>query len=199
VSTEEDKRVTAYHEAGHAVAAHLLPEVEPLHKVTIVPRGMALGATMQLPERDKVHLQRKSLLGNIKLLYAGRIAEQMFCGDVTAGAANDIERATEIVRRMVCEWGMSENIGPIKYAESEETLFLGREVTKSRNHSEALSLRIDEEVRRIIEECYAESELLLGEHREAVVRVAEALVAQETLSAEEVAVLVAGRPPEETT
>jgi cell division protease FtsH len=153
---------------------------------------MALGATMQLPERDRVHLQRTTMIGNLKVLYAGRISEQVFCNDVTTGAANDIERATDLVRRMVCEWGMSENVGPINYSESEETLFLGREVTRSRNHSEALSLRIDEEVRRIVDECYQGAQRLIEEHRDAVARVAEALIIKETLSGEEVDQLVKG-------
>ena len=194
VMTEEDKRIIAYHEAGHAVAAHLLPEVEPLHKVTIIPRGMALGATLQLPERDRIHLGKKQLLGNLMVLYAGRISEELFCDDITAGAANDIERATELARRMVTEWGMSGNLGPVSYSEGEETLFLGREVTRTRSHSEALALRIDEEVRAIVDECYKGAEKLLRKHREAVVRVAEALRLKETLAGEEVAALV--NPPE---
>jgi len=197
VLTDEDRRVTAYHEAGHALVAHLLPEVEPVHKVTIVPRGMALGSTMQLPEREELHLSRKRLLGNLKVLYAGRISEELFCDDITAGASSDIDRATEIVRRMVCEWGMSEKIGPINYSEGEETLFLGREVTRTKNHSEALSLRIDDEVSAIVDECYKFTEGLLRKHREALIRIAEALLIKETLAGEEVSRLVEGIPLEE--
>ncbi len=193
VLTDEDKRIIAYHEAGHALAAHLLPDAEPLHKVTIIPRGVALGSTMQLPERDRLHLSKKGVLGNIMVLYAGRIAEELFCGDITAGASSDIERATELARRMVCEWGMSENIGPINYSEGEETLFLGREVTRSQNHSDAIALRIDEEVRRIIDDCYKSTEKLLRKHREELVRVAEGLLVKETLSGEEVATLIEDR------
>jgi cell division protease FtsH len=196
VMSEDDKRITAYHESGHAVVAELLPDAEPLHKVTIIPRGMALGATMQLPERDRFHLTRKQVLGNLKVLYAGRVSEETFCGDVTAGAANDIERATEIVRRMICEWGMSENVGPINYSESEETIFLGREITRSRNHSEALALRIDEEVRHVVEGCYEETRKLIHEHREAVARVAEALLLKETLMGDEVRELIEGKRSE---
>jgi len=196
VMSEEDKRITAYHESGHAVVAELLPDAEPLHKVTIIPRGMALGATMQLPERDRFHLTRKQVLGNLKVLYAGRVSEETFCGDVTAGAANDIERATEIVRRMICEWGMSENVGPINYSESEETIFLGREITRSRNHSEALALRIDEEVRHVVEGCYEETRKLIHEHRDAVARVAEALLLKETLMGDEVRELIEGKRSE---
>ncbi len=194
VPDEEDRRVTAYHEAGHALIAHLLPEVEPLHKVSIIPRGMALGLTMQLPERDRYSSSKTQLLGQLKLLYGGRIAEQKFCGEITSGAANDIERATELVRRMVTEWGMSEAIGPIRYSENQETLFLGREVTKSSDHSEEIALRIDEEVRRTIDECYKFAEELIEENREAMERIAAALLERETLSGEEVAQLVRGEP-----
>ena len=191
---EEDRRITAFHEAGHALVAHLLDEVEPLHKVTIIPRGKALGATMQLPERDRYHLGRKRIRGNLMMLYAGRIAEQLFCDDITSGASNDIERATELARRMVCEWGMSDAVGPINYSDGEETLFLGREVTRSRNHSETLAVRIDEEVRRIVDEAYKASEKVLRKHRDAIVRITEGLMAKETLTGEEVASLVEGRP-----
>ncbi|MBN1421254.1 MAG: ATP-dependent zinc metalloprotease FtsH [Planctomycetes bacterium] len=190
VMTDEDRRITAYHEAGHAVVAHLLPEVEPLHKVTIIPRGMALGATMQLPERDRYHLARRAILGNLCVLYAGRAGEEMFCDDITAGAKDDIRRATEIARALVCEWGMSDRIGPVNYSDSEEHLFLGREITRSRNHSEAISLRIDEEVRRIIDECYARTRALLEENRDGVRRVAEELLAREVLTGEEVGDLI---------
>lgn len=196
-ATDADRRVTAYHEAGHALVAHLLPEVEPVHKVTIIPRGMALGSTMQLPDREELHVSRKKLLGTLMVLYAGRISEDLFCDDITAGASSDIERATEIARRMVCEWGMSEKVGPINYSEGEETLFLGREVTRSKNHSETLSLQIDEEVSRLVDECYKASEGMLRKHREALIRVAEALLVKETLDGEEVSRLVEGIPLEE--
>ena len=198
VMAVEDKRITAYHEAGHALAAHLLPDVEPLHKVTIIPRGMALGATMQLPERDRLHLSRKQVIGTLMVLYAGRVAESLFCDDITSGASNDIERATDLARRMVCEWGMSDDIGPINYAEPEETLFLGREVTRTQTHSETIALRIDEEVRRIIDDCYKSTDKLLRKYREAVIRIAEALLVKETLTGEEVAALVEGRPLDAT-
>jgi cell division protease FtsH len=194
--TDDDKRIIAYHEAGHALVAHLLPEVEPVHKVTIIPRGMSLGSTMQLPEKDQVHHARKQLLGTLMVLYGGRIAEEVFCGDITAGASSDIERATELARRMVCEWGMSSEIGPVNYTESEETLFLGREVTRSRNHSDHLAQKIDEEVHRIIQQCCERTEELLLKHREALLRIVEALLEHETLSGEEVALLVAGKTRE---
>lgn len=193
----EDRLVTAYHEAGHAIVAHLLDEVEPLHKVTIIPRGKALGATMQLPERDRYHLTRTQVRGNLMMLYAGRIAEELFCDDITSGASNDIERATDLARRMVCEWGMSEGVGPINYSEDEETFFLGREVTKSKNHSETVALRIDEEVRRVVDECYKEAEKLLRKHKDSIIRIAEGLMLRETLTGEDVAALVNGLPLEE--
>ncbi len=191
--TEDDLRITAYHEAGHAIVAHLLPEVEPLHKVTIIPRGMALGATMQIPERDRYHLSRKQLHGNLMVLYAGRIAEEMFCDDITAGATNDIERATEIARRMVCEWGMSEAIGPINYADVDETAFLGRDPARARTYSESIAENIDNEVRRLVDTMYKRTEKLIRDHRKEVDRIAVALLRKETLTGEEVAALVEGK------
>ena len=189
---ETDRRVTAYHEAGHALMTHLLPEVEPLHKVTIIPRGMALGATMQLPERDRYHLQKKTILGNIKVLYGGRVAEKIACKDITSGAKNDIERATDLARSMVCEWGMSDALGPISYSENEETLFLGREITRSRNHSEATARAIDEEVKTILTESFERTEEMIQEHRDALKNVAEALLAHEVLSGAEVSRILKG-------
>ncbi len=189
---KEDQRVTAYHEAGHALAAALIEGAEPLHKVTIVPRGMALGATMQLPERDTYHMKRRKILGNVELLLSGRIAEEIFCDDVSAGAQNDIERATDLVRSMVCEWGMSERIGPISYAEPRETFFLGREVTRTKPHSEALSIEIDREVKRIIDECYEAARVRIERHAAEVSRIAEALLLHESLTGAEVDSIIAG-------
>jgi len=196
VMDEEDRKITAFHEAGHALVAQLLEEVEPLHKVTIVPRGPALGATMQLPERDHYHLQKKRLLGNLVVLYAGRIAEEMFCGDISAGAQNDIERATEIARRMVCEWGMSEAIGPVNYSQEEETLSLGREVTRTRNHSDATSVLIDREVKATLEQCYKRSEKILSKNRDKLEAIARALLKYETLSGKDVDDILNGKEPE---
>ncbi|MBI4583942.1 MAG: ATP-dependent zinc metalloprotease FtsH [Planctomycetes bacterium] len=190
--TEDDKKVTAYHEAGHALVAHLLPEVEPLHKVTIIPRGMSLGSTMQIAERDRCHLTRRQLYGNLMVLYAGRIAEQMFCGDLSVGAKNDIERATDLARRMVCEWGMSEALGPVHYNEAEEALVLSREMAGGRNFSEETARRIDEEVRRLIDEVYQKAEKMIRKHKDEVERIGRALMAKETLTGEEVARLVDG-------
>ena len=192
-----DQRVTAVHEAGHALAAALIADAEPLHKVTIVPRGMALGATMQLPERDTYHMKKKRLLGNVELLLSGRIAEELFCDDISAGAQNDIERATDLVRSMVCEWGMSERIGPVSYAEPRETFFLGREVARTKPHSEALAIEIDREVKRIIDECYEAARDRIDEHADEVRRIADALVVHESLTGPEVESIIAGVPIDE--
>jgi len=191
VMLEEERRLTAYHEAGHALVAHLLPEVEPLHKVTIIPRGMSLGATMQLPEHDRYHLQRRRILGDVCVLYGGRAAEELFCEDVTTGARDDIRRATELLRLVVCEFGMSENLGPISYMETEEHLFLGREIARTRNHSEKVSEEIDETVRRLARECYGRTQELLKRNRRAMEKVVEALLKREVLSGDEVAGIVA--------
>jgi len=192
VLTEEDRRITAYHEAGHALAAHLLPEVEPLHKVTIIPRGMALGSTMQLPERDRYHLSKKHLLANIAVLYAGRVAEELFCGDVTAGAKNDIERATELARLMVTEWGMSEAVGPVHYAPRDEPALFASDAGRAKSYSETMAQRIDEEVRRILEECYQRTQKLIRKHRLELERIAQALLVKETLTGDEVEIVAEG-------
>jgi cell division protease FtsH len=196
VMEEEDRKVTAYHEAGHALVAMLLPEVEPLHKVTIIPRGPALGATMQLPEKDQYHLHKKRMLGMLCVLYAGRIAEELCCGDISAGASNDIERASGLARRMVCEWGMSDELGPINYSNAEETLFLGREVTRSRPHSEATALVIDKEVRSIVDQCYKRAEKLLSKSKDKLEAVAKALLKYETLSGRDCEQIVRGEEPD---
>jgi cell division protease FtsH len=183
---DEERRLTAYHEAGHALLAHIMPEVDRLHKVTIIPRGMALGATMHLPEKDEHNKSRRKLMGELTVLYGGRVAEEMFCDDISTGAKADIERATDLARRMVCDWGMSEELGPIDYAAEEEHLFLGHEIARQRQHSEATSIEIDKEVRRIIDESLGRARELLEEHREDIQQVAEALLQYEVLSAEDV-------------
>ncbi len=191
VMLEEDRRITAYHEAGHALVAHFLPEVEPLHKVTIVPRGMALGATMQLPEHDRYHMGKRRILGDVCVSYGGRVAEELFCGDVTSGAREDIRRATELLRLVACEFGMSERLGPLSFTENEEHLFLGREITRTRNHSEKLNEAIDEEVQGMARECYARATKIVGENADAMHRIAAVLLKREVLSGEEFAALVA--------
>ncbi len=191
VMLEEDRRITAYHEAGHALVAHSLPEVEPLHKVTIIPRGMALGATMQLPEHDRYHMSKRRILGDVCVSYGGRVAEELFCGDVTSGAREDIRRATELLRLVVCELGMSEGLGPLSFTENEEHLFLGREITRTRNHSEKLNEEIDNEVRGLSRQCYERARAIVRENTGAVHRIAAELLKREVLSGEELAALVA--------
>jgi cell division protease FtsH len=197
VMEEEDKLITAYHEGGHALVSNLLPDAEPLHKVTIIPRGAALGATMVLPEKDRYHFRKKELLATIKVLYAGRIAEEMFCGDISGGAKNDIERASEIARMMVCQLGMSEKIGPISYGESHDHVFLGEELVRSKGHSDEMTRQIDQEVKDILDHCYSETEELLDEHREMVVTIAQALMKVETVTGKEVGAIIEGKSIEE--
>jgi cell division protease FtsH len=197
VMDEEDKRITAIHESGHTLLGKLLPEVEPMHKVSIIPQGRALGATMYLPEKDRYHMQRKRLLGTICVALAGRISEGMFCNDISSGAQSDFEQATEIARLMVCKWGMSEKLGPINYTDDEEHLFLGREITRTRTHSEATALTIDSEIRAIIDSCYQRTQDLLREHADKVKRISEALLKYETLYSEDVDKVIAGLPVDE--
>ncbi len=191
IMNEDDKKVAAYHESGHALVAKLLPEMEPLHKVTIVPRGMALGATMVLPERDRYTMQRKQVLANAMYAFGGRVAEEMFCDDITSGAEDDIRRASELIRRMVREWGMSDKIGPISYANSEDKLY-GGEVVISKGYSEATAIEIDKEIRRIVDECYQKTRELLEEHREDAEKIAQALLRYEVLDTREVDLLLTG-------
>ena len=193
VLAEEDKEVTAYHEAGHALMMALLPDVEKLHKVTIIPRGQALGSTMHLPERDRYNESRKRVISAIKVLFGGRVAEETFCNDVSTGAANDIKRATEMTRMMVREWGMSDRIGPINYSDSEERIF-GGEVVVAHEYSEATAVEIDTEIKRIISECHQDARRLIEENRDACERIAKALLEHEVLSAADVDALRAGRP-----
>jgi cell division protease FtsH len=192
VMAEEDRKVTAYHESGHALIANIVPDVDPLHKVTIIPRGIALGATMQLPEKDRYALRKKNILGTVSMLLAGRIAEEMFCEDISSGAQNDIRKATELVRLMICEWGMSENIGPINYSISHDNVFLGREFTGPKNYSEAMAVKIDEEIKRIVSEQEEKTRKLIEEHRQDVEKIAQGLLKYEVLSGEEVGRLIKG-------
>ncbi|MHC5042094.1 MAG: ATP-dependent zinc metalloprotease FtsH [Planctomycetota bacterium] len=185
VMTDEEKEALAYHEAGHALSHLLLPEAEPLHKVTIIPRGRALGATMFLPERDRYIYGRKWLLTEITTLYAGRIAEEMCTGDLSTGAADDIKRATELARRMVTQFGMSD-LGPLSFSEEEEHVFLGREITRTHNQSDDTLRKIDKEMNAISEDCYQRADKILTENRAKLEQLAKALFRYETLSAEEV-------------
>jgi len=189
---EADRKITAYHESGHALASYLLPEVENVHKVTIVSRGSYLGATMRLPEKDRYHMQRKYVLGTITVLYSGRIAEEIFCGDISAGARSDIQEATRLARMMVCEWGMSEKIGPISYSEGEEHLFLGREITKTKSHSDLTANQIDEEIKFILLACYERAHKLISENKDSCERLAQALLKYEILNTQDLDNVIKG-------
>ncbi len=192
VITEEDKRVTAYHEAGHAVVAYMVPGADPLHKVTIIPRGMALGLTQQLPETDKHNYRKDFVEGQIAILMGGRCAEKIFLNTETTGAANDIEVATERARKMVTEWGMSPVMGPLTFGKKEEQIFLGREIAQHRDYSEDTAIKIDQEVKRIVEEGYRRAYTILEVHRDSLIRVAEALLEFETLDGEEIDACIKG-------
>ena len=194
---EEDKKVTAYHEAGHTIVSMMTPGQDPVHKVTIVSRGRALGATMSLPEKDDYNHWQKKLLGRIAVCYGGRIAEQMVFGDVSAGAQNDIEQATNLARVMVCELGMSEKVGPIKYTADDENPFLGQEFRLSGGVSERTLQAIDDEVRRIIDEQYQAATTLLTDNREQLDTLATALLKHETISGDEVGAILRGDDLEE--
>jgi cell division protease FtsH len=194
---EADKKVTAYHEAGHALVSMLTPDQDPVHKVTIVSRGRALGVTLSLPEKDEYNHWRKKLLGRIAVCFGGRIAEEIVFGDVSAGAQNDIEQATNLTRVMVCELGMSPKVGPIKYTADEENPFLGREFRLAGNVSERTLQTIDEEVRRIVDEQYQAATRLLQDNRARLDAVAAALLKHETLSGDEIAAVLRGDDLEE--
>ena len=194
VITESDKRVTAYHESGHALVAYMIPGSDPLHKVTIIPRGMALGLTQQLPETDRHNYTKEYVEGQICILMGGRCAEKIFLDTETTGAANDIEVATERARKMVTEWGMSPTMGPLSFGKKEEQIFLGREISQHRDYSEATAIRIDEEVRRIVEEGYKRAWNVLESNRDALVRLAEALLEYETLDNCEIETIIKGEP-----
>ena len=192
IMSDKEKRTTAFHEAGHALVAALLEHADPLHKVTIIPRGMALGVTMQLPMDDKLSHDKNYLEAQLAILMAGRIAEQIFLKQMTTGARNDIERATEMARKMVCEWGMSE-LGPLSFGKQDEQIFLGREIAQHRDYSEATAIRIDEQVRKLVEEAYEQSRRIIEDRSEAMVRVAEALLEREVLDGSEVLDLINGK------
>nr|WP_274622543.1 ATP-dependent zinc metalloprotease FtsH [Myxococcus fulvus] len=201
IMTEKEKRNTAVHEAGHALLAKLLPGCDPLHKVTIIPRGQALGVTWSLPTEDKVNGYKKQMLDQISMAMGGRIAEELLFNEMSSGAANDIERATETARAMVCRWGMSEKLGPLAFGKSDGEVFLGRDFNSSKDYSEDTARQIDAEVRGIVVGCYEKGRNLLTENLEALKRVSDALVEYETLDAEDVNILLQGgqltreRPP----
>jgi cell division protease FtsH len=202
VMTEDERRTTAYHESGHAVVAKLQPKADPVHKVTIIPRGRALGLTMQLPEQDRYAYDREYLLNRIAVLFGGRIAEEVFMNQMTTGASNDFERATQMARDMVTRYGMSDALGPMVYGENEGEVFLGRSVTTHKNMSEATLQKVDQEIRRIIDQQYSLARKALEDNRDKVEAMAQALLEWETLDAEQIQDIMDGnapRPPKPVT
>jgi cell division protease FtsH len=192
ILSEEEKKVTAYHEAGHALVAAKLPNSDPLHKVTIIPRGMALGVTMQLPIDDKHNYTKEYLETEIAIMMGGRIAEEMFLNQMSTGAGNDIERATDMARKMVCEFGMSD-LGPLTFGKKEEQIFLGREIAQHRDYSEATAIKIDEEVRRLVGKGYDTAKNVLADNHDTLVRIAVALLEREVLDANEIKTIIDGK------
>ncbi|MBM3986531.1 MAG: ATP-dependent zinc metalloprotease FtsH [Planctomycetes bacterium] len=192
----EDKKITAYHEAGHTVVAATIPEIDDPHKVSIVPRGRSLGVTWIMPEKESYHMQKKRMLGQLALAFGGRAAEEVFCGDISAGAFDDIKRATEMAKAMVTEFGMSEKIGPINYAERQGSEFLGTELGRSRDHSETTAREIDEEVRRLLTEAHQRALAIVTDNRDEIERITQALLLHETLNGDEIARLVRGETVE---
>lgn len=195
IMQEEERRNTAYHESGHAVVAMLLPKTDPVHKVSIMPRGRALGITMQLPEEDRFSQDKVRLLCTVTVLFGGRIAEELFMNQMTTGASNDFQRATDLARRMVTQWGMSDALGTMVYGEEEGEVFLGRSVTTHKNMSEATMQTVDKEIRRILDEQYALARRLLEENRDKVEAMAAALLEWETIDGDQVKDIMAGKPP----
>jgi len=186
IISDSERRITAYHEAGHALVAKLVPGTDPVHKVTIIPRGMALGLTQQVPLDDRHTYSREYLLGDLAIFFGGRAAEELVLGSITTGAGNDIERATDLARKMVCEWGMSEKLGPMTFGKKEEEIFLGRDFTQRVDYSETTAVQIDAEVRRILMDAYERAKLLLRRNLEALHRVAEALLERESLDGSDI-------------
>jgi len=195
VMPEEERRNTAYHESGHALVAKLLPKTDPVHKVTIIPRGRALGVTMQLPEQDRYSMDRNHMLNMIAVLFGGRISEEIFMNQMTTGASNDFERATELARNMVTRYGMSDLLGPMVYGENEGEVFLGRSITTHKNVSEETMRKVDSEIRKIIDQQYAVARKLIEDNRDKVEAMAKALLELETIDADQIGDIMAGLPP----
>jgi cell division protease FtsH len=195
VMPEAERRNTAYHESGHAIVARLLPKTDPVHKVTIIPRGRALGVTMQLPEQDRYSMDREHMLNVIAVLFGGRIAEELFMNQMTTGASNDFERATHIARDMVTRYGMSDLMGPMVYGENEGEVFLGRSITRTVNMSEETMRKVDGEIRKIIDQQYAVARKLLEDNRDKVEAMAGALLELETIDSDQIDDIMHGLPP----
>jgi cell division protease FtsH len=192
VMSKAEQKNTAVHEAGHALVARVLPGTDPVHKVTIIPRGRALGLTQQLPQEDKYSMNVEGVMSNIAILMGGRAAEETVFGTVSTGAGNDIDRATDLARKMVCEWGMSPKLGPVSFGKKEEQIFLGREMAQQSDYSEQTAIEIDGEIRRIIDGQYARAIDILAKHREALERISEALLEYETLDGADIDALIGG-------
>ncbi len=197
VLTDQEKRTTAYHEAGHALMAKLIPGTDPVHKVTIIPRGRALGVTMQLPVDDRHSYSKEFLYNSLAILMGGRVAEELVFKQITTGAGNDIERATDLARKMVCEWGMSEELGPLTFGKKDEEIFLGREIATRRDYSEEIALKIDSEVKRLVTENYERAKRMLRENMAALKALAEALLEKEVLESSEIDQIIQGALPQE--
>jgi len=195
VMPEEERRNTAYHESGHAVVAKLMPKTDPVHKVTIIPRGRALGLTMQLPSEDRYSMDKERILSTIAVLFGGRIAEEIFMNQMTTGASNDFERATDMARKMVTQWGMSDALGTMVYGENDGEVFLGRSVTTHKNISEATMQKVDNEIRRILDEQYALARNLIETHRDKMEAMTRALLEWETIDADQINDIMDGNPP----
>jgi cell division protease FtsH len=195
IMPEEERRNTAYHEAGHALVARLVPKTDPVHKVTVIPRGRALGVTMQLPETDRYSLDKERMLSTISVLFGGRIAEEVFMNQMTTGASNDFERATSIARDMVTRYGMTDELGPMVYAENEGEVFLGRSVTKHVNVSEQTMQKVDSVIRRIIDEQYAIARKLIEDNKDKMHAMAHALLEWETIDSDQIDDIMSGKPP----
>jgi cell division protease FtsH len=192
IISDREKRNTAYHEAGHTLVAKMLPDTDPIHKVTIIPRGRALGLTQQLPMDEKHTYPRRYLLDNLAVLMGGRVAEELVLGEMTSGAGNDIERATETARKMVCQWGMSEKLGPLAFGQKDEQIFLGREFAQHKDYSEETAVLIDQEIRDVVIAAYDKAKKILTEHINTLHALAEALLERETLVEKEIDAIIAG-------
>jgi cell division protease FtsH len=195
IMPEDERRNTAYHEAGHALVARLMPKTDPVHKVTVIPRGRALGVTMQLPEGDRYSLDKERMLSTIAVLFGGRIAEEVFMHQMTTGASNDFERATSIARDMVTRYGMTDELGPMVYAENEGEVFLGRSVTKTTTMSEETMRKVDLVIRRIIDEQYAIARKLIENNQDKMHAMASALLEWETIDSDQIDDIMSGKPP----
>jgi cell division protease FtsH len=197
IISEKEKRVIAFHEAGHALVANRLPNADPVHEVAIISRGGALGYTLQLPTEDRYLITKSEILDRVTSALAGRAAEEMIFDEVSSGAANDLEVATRLVRRMIMEFGMSEKLGPLTFGKKEGQVFLGRDLARERDFSEEVAAAIDQEESDIIKQCYERAKQILAENRETLVLLAETLLEKETLKAEELERLMAGKPLED--